>query len=188
MFDEADFTVLEGPHVARAWFADVDLASGRRRLFTGLGSVTVGGHTWEGVNDPFGGQLVALGSVQEPRFGTAPAVPVALSGANRTFLRDLWNAKNEGRRCDLYWAAFDGETGDVLIPLRLLFRGRLSAPTLEALPRGGRAIAFNIVSINEGLNFPAPNLAWSPAGQRSRYPGDKGLDHIGSDLVEVYKQ
>jgi hypothetical protein len=28
---------------------------------------------------------------------------------------------------------------------------------------------------------------WSPTGQRQRYPGDKGLDYISADIVEVYK-
>lgn len=187
IFSAADIARLSAPHVARAEFADVQFPSGRRRLHTGFGPVTVGGYTWEGLNDPYGGQLVQLGGMQEPRFGRAPAVDAVFAGTNKTFLKQVWDDDVEGVACDLYWAMFDGETGEVLSDLVLLLKGRLSAPRIAFEGLGVRSIAIRIVGADEGLNFPVPRSDWSPADQRARYPGDKGLDFVGSELIEVYK-
>lgn len=183
----ADLDALEAPHVARAMFADVQLPSGRRRFHTGVGPITLGGHLWEGVSDPEGGQWVAVGQLQEPRLGEAPAVDVIFSGASKTWLRDVWNDTVEGASCDLYWAMVDQETGAVILDLRLLFEGRLSAPRFEMVGANVRTIAVTIESVYSSLQYPTPEMEWTTASQRRRYPGDKGLDWLGSDLVEVYR-
>ncbi|MEM8664212.1 MAG: transcriptional regulator [Pseudomonadota bacterium] len=187
IFTEADLDQLEGPHVQRAWFADIRFPAGRRRVHTGYGTVTIGGHEWEGVNDPFGAQAVQLGNVQEARFGEAPAVSVVISGANRAFLKEMWDTDLEGVPCDLYFAVFDGETGGILIDLRLLFEGRLTGFSFDIQGLGVRAVTSKIVSRDEGRNFPATRWDWSPAGQRSRYPDDAGMDFVGSDIQVDFK-
>jgi hypothetical protein len=50
-----------------------------------------------------------------------------------------------------------------------------------------RFIQLKIASVFEGLNFPAVDSAWSPSGQRARYPGDKGMDYINAKIIEFYK-
>ncbi|WP_226576756.1 transcriptional regulator [Acuticoccus sediminis] len=189
MITEADKEKLRAPHIARAWFLDLQLPSGRRRLHTGDSQVTIGGYTWEGVVDPLGGTLVTLSEIQEARFGTAPIVRAVLSGAPVAFLKEVWDNDAEGARADLYWAAVDGETGAVLIDLTLLFEGRLTAPRFVwAGPGKSRVhIGIGIESINAALNFPSPNMDWTPAAQRARWPGDRGLDWVGSDIIEEYK-
>lgn len=190
LFADEDLDALSGPHIQRAWFADVVLPSGRRRLHTGMGMVSIGGFEWEGVSDPFGAQLVGFGSIEEPRFGQAPAVDIVMSGANRAFLKSMWDDRHaiEGAPCDMYFATFDAETGDVVIPLRKMFPGKLTAPRFSFVGASIRSISLKVVSIFEGLNFPTTGAMWSPAGQRARYPGDKGLDFMNADLVEDYKE
>lgn len=183
----ADLVALEAPHVARATFVDVQLASGRRRFHSGVGTVTIGGHEWEGVNDPFGGQLVSIGQIVEPRLGEAPSIDVVFSGANREWFRQLATETIEGTPCDVYWAMFDGETGEVILDLRLLFRGRLSAPTLSRVGLALRDVSVTIESVYVGLQYPVPEMEWTTASQRRRYPGDRGLDWLGSDLIEVWR-
>lgn len=189
-FTADDLDALSGPHIQRAWFAEVDLPSGLRRLHTGLGPKEIGGHEWEGVSDPFGGQLVSVGSIEEPRFGQAPAVDVVISGANRAFLKTMWDDRHavEGAACDLYFATFDAETGAEIIGLTKLYPGKITSPKFAFVGANVRAIQIRIVSIWEGLNFPAARSQWSPAGQRQRYPGDKGLDYINAPIVEDYKK
>lgn len=186
---DADLDALSGPHVQRAWFAHIVVPSGEYRYHTGLGPKEIGGYTWHGISDPFGGQLVALSSVEEPRFGQAVAVDAAMSGANKEFLKTMWADRFaiEGAQCDLYFAVFDAETGETLIGLKKLFPGKLTAPRFSFVGAAIRAIYPRIVSIWEGLNFSATRYEWSPAGQRERYPGDKGLDFINSDIIEEFK-
>lgn len=188
-FTEADLDNLSRLHIQRAWFAEVDLPSGLRRLHTGMGPKIVGGHQWEGVSDPFGGQLVGVGQIEEPRFGTAPAVDIVMSGANRAFLKTMWEDRHaiEGARCDMYFATFNAETGEAVVGLKNLFPGKITAPKFSFVGSSIRAISMKVVSLWEGLNFPATGSMWSPAGQRARYPGDMGLDLINADIFEEYR-
>lgn len=189
MFTEQDFEALSALYVQMAWFAHVDLPSGERRLHTGMGPIEIGGHEWEGISDPFGGQLVSLGAVEEVYFGQAPAVDVVMSGANRAFLKSIWDDRHaiEGCACDLYFATFDAESGEQIVLFRKMMTGRLTG--LRVLLSGPvvRAISLKIASRFEGLNFPAIGAMWSPVGQRQRHAGDLGLDYINADIVEVYK-
>jgi nitrite reductase/ring-hydroxylating ferredoxin subunit len=189
LFSVDDQSVLSGPHVQRVQLAHVSFPSGERRLHTGMGPFTIGGHTWEGVSDPFGGQLVGLTGLEEPRFGRAVAVDAVFSGANRTFLKSIWDDRHaiEGVSCDLHFAVIDAETGDVLVPVKRLMRGKLSAPRFSFVGSSIRAFTVKIVSIWEGLNFAVTGSMWSPAGQRARYPGDKGMDLVNAEMVEIYK-
>lgn len=188
-FSQQDFVALSALYVQPAWFAHVDFPSGARRLHTGMGPVEIGGHEWEGISDPFGGQLVGLGAVEESYFGQAPAIDVVMSGANREFLKSIWDDRHaiEGCVCDLYFATFDAETGEPVVMFRRMMQGRLTAPRVVINGPVVRAISLKIVGEFEGLNFPSMGSMWSPTGQRQRYPGDKGLDYINADVVEVYK-
>lgn len=189
-FSEDDLDKLSGPHVQRVWCAHFKIPDAERRLHTGMGRLTLGGHVWEGVSDPFGGQLCALSGMEEPRFGQAIAVDVVLSGANREFFKSMWDMRDtiEGARVDLYFAQMDAETGEVLIPLKKVLPGKMTAIRLSMQGAAIRAIGFKIVSRWEGIGFSSTNTMWSPTGQRQRYPGDAGLDLIGSKVVEVYKR
>lgn len=189
LFSSDDLAKLSAPHVCRQFFADVEFADpiGRRRLHTGTGPITIGGQTWYGTSDPFGGQLVGLAGVQEARFGQAPAITAVFSGASLTWFKAIWDEDIEGTACTIYFAVFDQETGEVLIDLKRVFDGRLSSPAFEMVGLGIRAATIKVISKDEGIQYPATRYDWSPAGQRSRYPADEGLDLIGSDLIEYYK-
>lgn len=189
LFSADDLDALSRPHVQRAWFAHVVINGEIRRLHTGMGPVEIAGQTWEGISDPFGGQMVGLSGMEEPRFGQAVAVDVVLSGANRDFLKAIWDDRHdiEGGQADLYFAVFDAETGDVLIGLRKVMPGKLTAPRIIWSGPHIRAIALKIVSVWEGINFSSTDAEWSPTGARQRYAGDEGLDLINGDIVENYK-
>lgn len=188
IFSDADLDRLAAPHVARAWFIEMDLPSGTARLHNGTGRVTLGGHEWRGVTDPIGGQLVSLSPVEEPRFGQAVAVTVTLSGANREFFQSVHTTAREmeGRRADLYWAAFDGETGEVLIGLKKLFPGKMTSPTLQWHGIATRTVSLTIESIWSSQNY-AFGGKWTDADQRRRYPGDKGLQYVGVRVSENWE-
>ncbi|MCF3933305.1 transcriptional regulator [Acuticoccus sp. M5D2P5] len=182
LFGAADEAALDAMHVCRAWFADIVLPTGRRRLWTGDGPITIGGATWEGVTDPFGGQLVSLTDVEEVRFGQAPAAAAVISGANREWLRTVWDGAGiVGVPCDLLFAVFDQETGAALTDLKLMVQGKITGVHFEMGDGlSTRAIVVRIGSWEEALNFAAMATDWSPDGQRSRVAGDRGLDYVGA--------
>lgn len=190
LFSSGDLDKLAALHVQRVWCAHFHLPGGDRRLHTGMGRLVLGGEEWEGVSDPFGGQLCAISGMEESRFGQAVAVDIVLAGSNRAFLKSMWDdrAAIEGVAVDLYFAVMDAETGEVLIPLKKVLPGKLTSPRFSMKGASIRAIAVKIVSRWEGLNFAATGAMWSPTGQRQRYAGDKGLDFINAEIVEVYKR
>jgi len=188
-FSPSDFQKLCQLHTGIGAFFHVFLPSGERRFHNGIGREVVNGHEWEGVTDPFGGAVVEFGEIEEPKFGSAPYIDLTISAANREFLKSVWDDRHdiEGSRCDVYTWVIDAEEGTELISIKRLFPGRITAIKVKMTGAAIRQISCRIVSVFEGLNFPASRFDWSPAGQRQRYPGDKGLDEIGTKVVEVYK-
>lgn len=186
-FSAADLDRLSGPHVSRAWFSEIDLPSGIKRLHNGVGRVTVGGYEWLGVTDPLGGQLVRVDAVEDPRFGQAPSVVITLGGISVEFWREVKSTARqmEGRRCDMYWASFDPETGDVDITLKKLFPGKISAPTLHRAGIGIRNASFTIESLWQSQNYPFGGR-WNSADQERRFPGDLGGQFIGVKVQEIF--
>lgn len=187
LFSDGDLTRLQAPHVCRAWFAWLDLPSGEAWLHSGTGRVTLDGIEWLGVTDPNGGRLLGLSQVVEPRFGQAAAVTLTLTGVSSEFLNSFWSSRREveGRSAKVWWVALDQETQEVLIPRKLLFaRGRMTSPKISTRGVGGRTASLTIESLWSTRNFP-PGGRWSPADQKRRYPGDKGLDFVGVDIVEI---
>lgn len=185
VFTDADMDRLAAPHVARAWFLELDLPSGFARFHSGTGRKTVGGYEWRGVTDPISGQLVSLSNIEEPRFGQATAMQVTLSGANAAFFKSVHDVARdlEGRRADLYFAMFDGETQELIGGMRKVFPGKMSAPSLTWAGIGIRAVSLTIESIWASQNYPFGGK-WNGADQRRRYAGDKGLDFVGVKVGE----
>lgn len=186
LFTADEIARLGRPHVARAWFVELDLPAGLQRFHSSYGTVVVGGHEWRGVSDPVSGPIVAMENVEQPTFGQAAAVTITLSGVNREFLQSVHSSARdvEGRRAEIYWAAFDGETQEVIIGLKKLFpRGRMSAPSIKWGGMGVRTMSLTIESLWSSQNFP-PAGKWNGAGQRRRYPGDLGLDYVGVKVEE----
>ncbi len=187
LFSDTDLARLTAPHICRAWFVWLDLPAGAAWLHSGTGRVTVDDIEWLGVTDPTGGRLLALSQVVEPRFGQAAAVTLTLTGVSAEFLAEFWSGRSaiEGRSARIWWAAIDQETQEIVIPRKLLFaRGRMTSPKISTRGVSGRTASLTIESLWSTRNFP-PGGRWNPADQRRRYPGDKGLDFVGVDIVEI---
>lgn len=183
-----DLSPYDRPHVGPGYFLEADLPSGVAYFHNGVGRVTIGGHTWRGVTDPRGTQLVELSAIDEPRFGTASAVQVTISGANAAFFKSMHDTAREleGRDATLYRADFDGETKQAITDLREIFRAQISAPTLRWEGIGVRTVGFTLESIWSAQNFPFGGR-WNDADQQRRYPGDKGLRYVGQEVTEQWK-
>lgn len=189
LFSDADREFLRRPHIARAWFLDVDLPGGRWRLHNGVGRVTIAGQEWFGMSDPFGRQFIGISAVEDPRFGQAAKIDVTLAGVNVDFLRSVKdNARLiEGRLADVYWCAFDQETEEIWSGgLKKLFPGYMSAPAIHWTGIGVRAVSVTIETLWQSLNYPFGGK-WTPADLKRRFPGAKGLDYVGVRVQEIIK-
>jgi hypothetical protein len=190
LISPSEMELLARPHVARLWFAKLDLPSGLTYLHSGSGTATIEGQDWRGVSDPLErGQFVSINQVEEPAFGQATAVTVTLGAANRDFVRSVHATAREieGRAGDIYWAAFDGETQRIILGLVPLFpAGRMSSPAIQWSGIGRRMVSITIENRFAAQNFP-PGGRWNNAGQLQRYPGDLGLEYVGVEISETWK-
>lgn len=187
IFSEADFERLSGPHVARNWFAEVDLPSGIKYYHSGVGTLEAGGKTWQGITDPIGGQLVRIDPVEDARFGAAASVVILLGGISTDFWSEIKTTAREieGRRCDLYWATFDPETGVIDVTLKKLFPGKITAPSLHRAGVGVRNASFTVEGFWHSQNYPFGGR-WNASDQERRFPGDKGGQFIGVKVQEIF--
>lgn len=189
LISQIDQDVLARPHVARAWFGEFDFPDGVKYLHSGTGQVTIAGHEYSGVADPLSGRLVSIGQVEEPQFGQAAAVTIVLSGASKAFIQSVHATarETEGRAAKISWAAFDGETQQILTALIPLFpRGKMSAPSIHWQGIGQRYVSITVENVWSSQNF-APGGRWTPADQRRRFPGDLGLNFVGVKVTENWQ-
>ena len=67
-----------------------------------------------------------------------------------------------------------------------MFPGYISSPKIRWSGINSRSVSLTIESLWHSQNFPFGGK-WTPADQRARYPGDKGLDYVGVKVQEVIK-
>jgi hypothetical protein len=182
IFSEAQVAQLSRLHVSRGQFLEVALPTGTRRFHDGFGRVTVGGHVWEGVSNPFGeGQISGTLPYQAPRLGTLPKVTIALIATDLAFLKSIRDLVGfYGLSANLYWGLFDAETQQAVGDLVLVFEGKLSNYTIS---RKNRVVTFDLDGPLQSLQSPYGDI-WNPAQQRRRFAGDKGMDFLGEEKEE----
>lgn len=187
LFSSEDRAFLARPHINRCWFGFFDLPSGDAYLHNGVGRVTISGQEYRGVSDPVGGQLVSISAVEDPRFGQAPKVDIIIGGVSSTFFASVkTDARSlEGRTAAISFGLFDAETGEVRV-FKQMFPGKMSSPTLHRRGVGERYITLTVESFWQSQNYPFGGR-WSPAGQRARYSGDKGMDFLSVQISETWE-
>lgn len=188
VFTSDQIAAFRRPHVNRAWFVTLFLASETIRMHSGVGRVTVGGFEWIGVANPVGKRLVSLGSIEEPRFGTAAAIGITISGVDISWFQSVKSIARdmEGRSAKVEFAMFDAETQEVIGSLVPVFpSGYISSPSLQR-SNGIRTVTLTIESVFNTRNY-APTGKWNNTGQQQRYPGDKFFNLITAKVQEIWK-
>lgn len=186
---QATLDALSAPHVARSQMISVEFPNEVRYYHLGAGKLQSLGKTWLGVNDPAGAQIVSMTSIQKGTFGEAPYIDIVMSAATSTLVREYLDGKAdfEGASCNFYQRIVDQETNKEIVPPRLQFEGRLTQGKLRRVGTKYRTLAFTVVSLSEGLNFPAAKFDWSNSAQQQRYPGDRGLEYIDDNIQHEWK-
>lgn len=187
IFSATDREWLRSPHVARAWFGCFDLPSGESYLHNGVGRWTISGQEYRGVTDPVGGQLVAISSVEDPRFGQAAKIDITIGGVDAQFFRSVKDDARdlEGRDAIISFAVFDPETLNMRV-FRSVLPGKMTAPALFRKGVSERYIVIGIEGFWQSQNYPFGGR-WTDGDQRRRFPGDKGLMFAGQKVAEQWR-
>jgi hypothetical protein len=184
-------TALRAPHVGRIFCVELVFPDETKRLHNGYGDVdlTLDGtsYTWRGMSDPLGGVLVSMSEIEDPRFGSAPTISIALTGVDAAYLKSIKDIARdiEGLEANVYFCVVDPEepndTG-LIVPLTPLFPfGRMTAPALKRSATEN-TILITIESFFQSQNYPFGGK-WSDVAQQKRYPGDLGLSEMGTQVL-----
>ena len=175
LFDEAIDTYVKGQTVRFAFLLKLDFASDVLRLWTGLGTITAGGETWQGT-----GNMGSITGVEESSNSKAGAVELSLSGADADILaifRDEYEAEAKGRRATIYMQFFRGADDIPLDAPAVIWQGVMSQPSISLSADGTRSVSVTAESLFSQRRRPKYGLL-TDADQKSRFAGDRGLEFI----------
>ena len=156
--------------VRPALLAELQFVDGTSYLWTGVGPLAWGGHTWLGL-----GSLGTVSPVEETTDLKAVGAKFQLSGVDPTLLATVMGEPIQGRPALLYLAFFDPDWQLIPDPV-LLFRGRMD--TVE-IPVGGDSatIALNVENRLRDLERVRVRR-YTDADQQAEYPGDQGFAFV----------
>lgn len=137
--------------------------------WSGIGTITFGGHEWDGVGS-YGG----YGSLTEASDGTASQMTFLLSGIDQTFYTYLVEQPYRNALCQLWVGALDeGFTAIVAGPL-VLYQGRLTAVDLV----DGAEVSIQITVERSSRDQTRQRVRrYSDYEQQRRYPADKFFEY-----------
>ena len=135
------------------------------RLWTGLGSITAGGNTYQG-----GGKALGVSEYENTTGDPDRRLQIRLSGIpadmRAQFLQDSGPLP-----VTVGWI-YSQDRGGTWAEVPIKFRGRLSSPSLVA---GQLTVEVETQRGDVDQGIP---LRWSHEDQQRRFPGDKGLEYM----------
>lgn len=139
------------------------------KLWTGIGDLTVGEHTYTG-----NGWLTGFPVIRESLGGSTDGLSVSLTGIPDNILTIALNQVNSSGSCEASIAFFDKE--DALITTAPLFLGKLDrVEVLEDPERSSVRFAYN--SRLARIKTPR-ELRWTNEQQQIEYPGDRFMEYV----------
>ena len=119
-FTSAMQTALASGAIAPVIFVSMDFESGFVRVWSGYGTITWGGYTWVG-----GGQLMALGQVEETKALEAMSLTLSLSGVPSSIVSVAYSDFSQGRPVIVWLGLMTIETGAIIADPAQIFAGRM---------------------------------------------------------------
>jgi len=142
---------------------------GTDRFHTGVGPITWGSNTWQGVGD-----LGRIERVQEGVELSPFALRMALSGIDATILDRAQNSDVYGRAVIVYLGFVDA-AGDLVADPETIWSGTMDHPEI-ALGEGNEVM---LTSESDLKRFETPNGSlFTDEDQQARYPGDLGFQYM----------
>lgn len=149
--------------------ADLDFASGHIYVHDGIGEISFGGHTYEGVGK-FGG----VATVDEDISITARPVVLTLSGIDSSHITTLRDEVYQGRSATLYLGLCNDKDNSLLDTPETLWEGRMNQATLTW---DGQSVSIAI-SCEPRLRREPRIARYTDADQQLAYSGDRFFELV----------
>lgn len=162
-------TAAKDSKVRGAFFVKLEFSSGVVRVWSGVGSVTWDGQTWDGV-----GELGSISAIQEKTGAVATGVMLALSFNDSSLLTTVLTEEYQGRAVNIWMALFDEDLKIIADPVEY-FGGMMDyAETKRS--EGTASIEVNCESWLRVLERSSKRKR-TDQDQKARFSGDRGFEH-----------
>lgn len=144
--------------------------------WTGIGSLTFGGRTYEGT-----GALGSVGTIGEGTDGSAIGIQVTLSGIDPEFSDDILGQAYRGKIFELYVGALAEDWQSIVAQPKLIWRGHVDSVEVE----DGEQLAVAISAESRMRDQGRPRIRrFTNEEQQRRYPGDRFFEYL-PQMVEI---
>jgi len=145
-------TASSSDTVNAAYIVEMEFDAGTVRLWSGIGSLSWDGQSWDGV-----GELGGISSIQEEAGAVSTGISLELSFNDTDILDDILNEDYQGRSVRVWLAFFDSSMAIVDDPVQVF--GGLMDSWLRVLER-------------------KTSRTRTDQDQDRRYSGDRGFEHV----------
>lgn len=178
IFPETVAAHLAGRTVRASFLVLLDFVTTPKRIWTGAGKLTTGGHDWFGL-----GELGSITGLEQAVNGEAPETSFKLSGINSEIMnlaRNEWEDEAKDRLIKVFIQFHNYEDDR---PLELfdepfaVWAGRMQTPVFEMqgpITRSITVAAESLFSLRSRPSF----SQYTDADQRARFAGDEGFEFV----------
>lgn len=176
---DAFLAAIQSQELRPAIFVEANFTSGPIYVWTGVGSITWGGHTWSGL-----GALASISTIEEGATVEARGITLGLSGIDVTLLTGIMDEFQVGLPVLVYFGIFDA-TGALIADPVASWAGRTDQPTLDV---SGETMDISINCENRLVEMNvAVDKRYTNEQQNLDYPGDRGMEFVaGIQEVQIY--
>lgn len=169
----ANLQAVESDRVRVIALYEGEFSGGTVRLWTGRGSLSWDGKSWDGA-----GQLLGFGSVEETNGVVASGTSVSLSGIPVGMMA-LAISEAEQNAPGSIWLGFMSEDWELLADPILLFSGLLDVPTI--IEDGSDTCTVTISYESQLIDLQrAREWRYTHESQQALYPGDLGFEYVSA--------
>jgi hypothetical protein len=169
----ADYlAAIQSAALRPALFVEANFTSGPIYVWSGVGSITWGGHTWTGL-----GSFGNVSMIEEGATVEAKGITLTLSGIDPTMLTGILDEFQVGLPVIVSLGLFDAAGALIANPVGC-FVGQMDQPTLDVTGTSA-TISINCESRLIEMNV-AVDRRYTNEDQQRDYPGDRGLEFVNS--------
>lgn len=165
----ANQTASEQAHVCICIAADLDFATGPVRVHDGVGSIQIGGNTFEGV-----GKFGSVELVEEGIDVIARPIVLRLSGVEASLIAEATTEIYQGRAATIYLALYNTVTYQLIDEAETLWSGRMDTMSVR-LDRDQSEVS---IRCEHRLRREPVIARYTDADQQLAYPGDRFFDLV----------
>lgn len=168
----AMLTAIQAGELLPALFFAGTFANGPVYLWTGFGSISWNGHTWQGV-----GSLGGVSAIDEGTTIEARGITVTLSGIDTTLISDILGQLVLGLSVTVYLGLFSAASPTSLIANPITsWAGRMDQPLLDV---DGATATISINCENRLIDMnTAVDRRYTNDDQQRDWPGDLGFQFV----------